>query len=118
MVFRPIPEVGYSLAVIVQSQEWLASAAAAKEQISEATTNTLQSSFVLVAVILMLALLAALWIGNALTSPLTALTQTAQDITDGNLNAEAGVRSSDEIGTLARDPEHDDGHPARVHPVP
>ena len=101
-VFHPLPEVGYSLAVIVQSQEWLAGSAAAKEQISEATTNTLQSSFVLVAVILMLALLAALWIGNTLTFPLRALTQTAEEITAGNLMAEANVRSSDEIGTLSK----------------
>jgi GAF domain-containing protein len=102
IVFRPVPEVGYSLAVVVQSQEWLAGAAAAKEQISESTTNTLQSSFVLVAVILMLALLAALWIGNTLTFPLRALTQTAQEIIAGNLVAEAGIRTNDEIGTLAK----------------
>jgi len=102
IVYSPISEPGYSLAVIVPSQEYLTGAATAKEQISEATTNTLQSSFVLVAVILMFALLAAVLIGNALTSPLIALTETAEEITGGNLNAEASVKSSDEIGTLAK----------------
>jgi len=102
IVYRPLSEAGYSLALIVPAQEYLSSATSAKEQISEATTNTLQSSFVLVAIILMFALLAAIWIGNTLTSPLIALTQTAVEITDGNLNAEANVKSRDEIGTLAK----------------
>lgn len=101
IVFRPIPVIGYSLAVVVPSQEGLAETALAKEQISEATTNTLQASFVIVAIILMLALLAALWIGNALTSPLRSLTETAEEITEGNLNAEAAVVGRDEIGSLA-----------------
>jgi len=102
VVYSPISEAGYSLALIVPTQEYLSSAAVAKEQISEATTNTLQTSFVLVAIILMLAILAAVLIGNALTSPLIALTQTAGEITNGNLNAEADVKSRDEIGTLAK----------------
>jgi len=102
IVYSPISEPGYSLAVIVPSQEYLTGAATAEEQISEATTNTLQSSFVLVAVILMFALLAAVLIGNALTSPLIALTETAEEITSGNLNAEASVKSNDEIGSLAK----------------
>ncbi len=101
IVFRPISEVGYSLAMIVPSQELLTSAGIANEQISEATTNTLQSSFVLVAVILMFALLAALWIGNTLTSPLRALTLTAELIIMGDLTARAKVGGRDEIGTLA-----------------
>ena len=103
IVYRPISEVGYSLAMIVPSQEWLSSGATiAKERISETTTNTLQSSFVLMAFILMLALLGAIWIGNSLTSPLRALTHTAEEITAGNLNAKSEIRSGDEIGTLAR----------------
>ena len=102
IVYRPISEVGYSLALIVPTQEWLTGASSAKEQISESTTNTLQSSFVLVAFILMIAILAAIWIGNTLTSPLVSLTQTAEEITDGNLNAEAEIRGADEIGTLAK----------------
>ena len=102
IVYAPLPDVGYSLAMIVPSPEWLSSGATlAKERLSESTTNTLQASFVLDAVILMVAVLAGLWIGNTLTSPLIALTQTAVEIIDGNLNAEADVRGHDEIGTLA-----------------
>ena len=102
IVYQPISEPGYSIALVVPTQEYLSSAALGKEQISEATTNTLQSSFVLVAVILMFALLAAVLIGNALTSPLIALTETAEEITAGNLNAEVNVKSRDEIGMLGK----------------
>ncbi len=102
IAYRPIPEVGYSLAIVAPSQELLAGASAARQQISESATNTLQISLVLVAVILMFAILATLGIGNTLTSPLIALTETAEEITAGNLNAEAGVRGRDEIATLGK----------------
>ncbi len=101
VVYRPIPEVGYSLAIVVPSQELLAGSASAKQQLSVSETDTLQVSLVLVAGILLLAVLATLAIGSTLTSPLQALTETAQEITGGNLNAEAKITGADEIGTLA-----------------
>jgi GAF domain-containing protein/HAMP domain-containing protein len=102
VVYEPIPEVGYNLAIIVPSQELLSGSLTAKQQIAEVTRNTISVSLLLVAAILSLSLLAALGIGNRLTLPLRALTQTAEDITGGNLAAEAQVRGQDEIGTLGR----------------
>ena len=49
IIYRPVPEVGYSLAIMVPSAEMLAGAAAAKQTISMSATNTQQISFVLVA---------------------------------------------------------------------
>jgi GAF domain-containing protein/HAMP domain-containing protein len=101
-VYHPISEVGYSLVILVPTQELLAGAITVREQIATVTRNTLNVSALLVSAILVLALVAAIGISNRLTSPLRALTQTAERITGGDLEAEAKVGGRDEIGTLAR----------------
>ena len=102
VIYHPVPEAGYSLAIIVPAQELLAGAITAREQIAQVTKNTITVSIFLVSAILVVALLIAVGIGNSLTQPLSALTRTAEEITGGNLDAEAKVRRQDEIGILAR----------------
>ena len=102
IVYQPIPEVDYGLAIIVPSSEMLAESILAKEQIAQVTRNTVTQSIFLVAGILVIAILATLLISNGLTNPLTALTRTAQEITNGDLDAKIQVQSKDEIGTLAK----------------
>ena len=102
IIYRPVPEVGYSLAIMVPSAEMLAGAAAAKQTISMSATNTQQISFVLVALILGFGILTSLGIGNTLISPLVSLTATADEITRGNLDARARVQGRDELATLAQ----------------
>lgn len=97
-----VPEVGYSLVLIVPSQELLTGAMAARQQAVEAAANTLRISLILVFVILLLAVAATFLLANSLTSPLISLTRTAEEIIDGNLNARSTVESRDEIGILAR----------------
>jgi nitrate/nitrite-specific signal transduction histidine kinase len=101
IIFTPIPEVGYSLAIVVPSQELLTGAATARAQIAQSTRNSLLLGGLLVAIVLVLAFLAALAIGNRLMLPLKALTSAAEEITRGNLNVEAKVQEQDEIGLLA-----------------
>jgi GAF domain-containing protein/HAMP domain-containing protein len=101
IVYRPIPGVGYSLAVIVPVEEMLVQTTAAREQISLETSRTIFSSLLLVLAMLVLVVITTLGIGTILTSPLERLTQTAREFARGNLNAEASVTTQDEIGTLA-----------------
>lgn len=101
IVYSPLPSAGYSLAIIVPSQELLSGAAAAQEQIAQSAKNTLVFSALLILGILTISLFAALAISGALTSPLAALTQTAEEITAGNLDAMANIGAQNEIGTLA-----------------
>jgi GAF domain-containing protein/HAMP domain-containing protein len=100
--YQPIPDIGYSLAIVVPSRELLAGALAASKEMETAATNTAQLSLVLVAMILAFAVLANVWLGNSLTSPLIALTQTAEEVIGGNLQAQSNVQSRDEIGILSR----------------
>jgi GAF domain-containing protein/HAMP domain-containing protein len=101
IAYDPLPNVGYSLAIVVPSQELLKGSAAAQAQIAQSARSTLIFSVLLILGILIISLLASLVISSALTSPLGALTKTAEEITAGNLNATAEIGTRDEIGTLA-----------------
>lgn len=57
---------------------------------------------VIVFIVLAIAVLLAFTISRQLTSPIIALTTTAQTIAGGNFEAKAEVSSADEIGTLAQ----------------
>jgi GAF domain-containing protein/HAMP domain-containing protein len=99
--YMPIPEVGYGIVIIVPSSELLADAIMARQQIAEETASTYSRTIFLVLIILIVALVITLLIGNGLTIPLLALTKTAEEITHGNQAAEAVVSSQDEVGVLA-----------------
>ena len=77
LIYRPIPEVSYSLAIIVPTHEMLADSILAKQDIARETLNTLIQSLVIVVIILVLALLATIRIESTLTRPLVELTRSA-----------------------------------------
>ncbi len=101
IVYSPVPEVGYSLAIVVPSQELLSGATEARAQIAQSTQQSLLLGGLLVAIVLILTFLAALFIGNRLQKPIKDLTNVAEEITKGNLNVESKVTGQDEIGVLA-----------------
>jgi putative methionine-R-sulfoxide reductase with GAF domain len=86
----PVDKLGWT---VVYHQDQNEAFAPANEQI--------RGSFIVTAIILILAVLTAT--GNALllSRPITQLTQTAKEVAAGNLNSRAQVTSTDEIGTLA-----------------
>jgi GAF domain-containing protein/HAMP domain-containing protein len=101
IAYFPVPTIGYSLLIAVPSQDLLTTATAPQAQIAQATRNTLILSVFLILGILVVSLLASFAVGNALMSPLTALTRTAEEITAGNLAVTAEVKRRDEIGAVA-----------------
>ncbi|MBI3162557.1 MAG: GAF domain-containing protein [Chloroflexi bacterium] len=101
LAYHQVPEVQYSLAIIVPTDEMLVQSANVNAQITEETNNIVRVSIILIASILGVAALATLWIVTLLTTPLKSLTKTANEITMGNMDARAEVRSRDEIGILA-----------------
>ncbi|HEX8993394.1 MAG TPA: cache domain-containing protein [Anaerolineales bacterium] len=102
VVYRPIPDVGYSLAMMVPTEEVLVDPTHARQTNARTAAETQRISFALMGVILGLAVLSALAIGNTLISPLLGLTATADEIAKGNLEARAQVRGNDEIATLGQ----------------
>ncbi|MCI0507574.1 MAG: GAF domain-containing protein [Gammaproteobacteria bacterium] len=101
IAYQQIPEVKYSLAIIVPSDELLAEAITVNAQVAQETRNTIMVSIILVLIILTIASLATLGIGNRLTAPLKALTGVANEIIAGNFDVKAEIQDQDEIGTLA-----------------
>ena len=56
---------------------------------------------IVILIVIFLGVLVAIFVAQVLVKPLTQLTNTAQEIAAGNLNSQAEVTSSDEIGILA-----------------
>lgn len=63
-------------------------------------TEQTQNSLLIVAAIAVLVALAGIAFAQTISQPVAELTEVAQQISDGNLNVQAHVRTSDEIGTL------------------
>ncbi len=100
VVYRPIKQVGYSLGIIVPTEEMLTGAAAAREEASKSFVDTQLTSFIIMGVILVLGLLATLRFSNTLTAPLLRLAATATEMGRGNLAARVVVSGRDEIAAL------------------
>ena len=101
IIYQQIPVLQYSLVIIVPSEELLLESSTVKAQILEETKNIIATSVLLVIIILTLASIAALAVGNSLTAPLKSLTSVANEIINGNYDAKAEVQNQDEIGILA-----------------
>ena len=101
IAYQQIPEIKYSLAIIVPTNEMLSEAITVNAQVALETRNTIRVSIFLVLAILALASLATLAIGNQLTAPLKDLTDVANQIITGDFEAKAEVQEHDEIGALA-----------------
>ena len=101
VIYQQIPETGYSLGIIVPTDELLRSAATARTQIEQETRNSIWIGAILVLAILLLSILAFFFIGNRLMLPLNRLSLVAEEIAAGNLDARAPVQNKDEIGSLA-----------------
>ncbi len=101
IVYEPVPEVGYSIAIVVPTQELLAEAIATNQQIAESTRNIVFVGILLTVGILVITLFLMLGVGNRIARPLVSLTKTAEEIERGNLNARASINAQGELGILA-----------------
>jgi len=96
-----LPSVGYSLGVVAPVAEFDAPYLAAREQIegnSQAATRV--ASIILIAVLLAAGGVSIL-LSRFLSGPIVRLTQVAEQVTAGDMEAQAKVESADETGTLA-----------------
>lgn len=101
VVYRPIPSVGYSLGLVVPKTEMNEAAIAIGVRVANEAAGTLRNTVLIIGAVLAFSLVVSLWIGNTITLPLAQLTNTAQKIAGGDLNATAVAQTRDEIGILA-----------------
>lgn len=100
--YAPIEANGYNLALVVPVAEMQTAIVAARNE----TQSQFQLSIWLAAVILvgliLFAVVISLAISQVISAPVVRLTETANQIVEGDLNAQAEVTSYDEIGQLAQ----------------
>ena len=63
--------------------------------------RTLATSLLILAAILLVAIVIAIYLGNSMTAPVISLTHTVQEAAQGNYSIQSEVKSKDEIGVLA-----------------
>jgi len=100
--YGPVKSTGYSIALVVPVSEMQAATTTARNE----TQNQIQSATRLAAIIftilLFFAILFSFGVGRVIAAPVVRLTQTANQIVEGDLTARASVQSLDEIGILAQ----------------
>jgi GAF domain-containing protein/HAMP domain-containing protein len=100
--YAPVKANGYNLALVVPVAEMQTAIAAARNE----TQSQVQLSIWLAAVILMgllaFAVVISLAISQVISAPVVKLTETANQIVEGDLNAQATITSRDETGRLAK----------------
>lgn len=100
-VYGRLQQVNSALLYIVPVDEIESVAEQAQSGVSDAVFEQVRLAGIalatLIAVVAVMAMLAA----RSITSPLRALAVTARGLADGNLEARASVKSSDEVGELA-----------------
>lgn len=99
--FAPITANGYSLALVVPKQELQSSIIVARNETRTQIESGTRAAVIILLVLLLVSIFISLGIGEVIAAPIVRLTSVANDIVDGNLNAQAIIPSKDEIGTLA-----------------
>lgn len=100
IAYQVIPEIDYKLVIIVPSSELLASTKEISDQIAAERNSTILTSLALIIGIFIMAAAIAYFFSNNLTAPLQSLSRVASEITKGNFNVKANIKSGDEIESL------------------
>lgn len=101
IAFSHIPASGYSLALVVPVSELQGEIIAARNETQMQVQSTVRLLAIILIALLVAAVLVSLTIGQIISGPVVRLTEVANQIDGGDLNARAFVTTDDEIGTLA-----------------
>jgi methyl-accepting chemotaxis protein len=99
--FYPVKSTGYSIALVVPVSELQGAITSANNQTQEQFRSASQVAAILLIVLLAVSVTISFGVGRIIAAPIQRLTQVASQISAGDLNTQATVSTSDEIGTLA-----------------
>lgn len=102
LAYAPIEINGYSIGIIVPAEEFEGAIITARNETARQTRVAALETYFTLVIIIATALVISLAIGRIITAPIQTLTQTANQIIAGDLNAQADASSNDEIGTLSK----------------
>lgn len=99
--YAPLPNVGWSLALVAPVSEVTAQSATVSAAISQGTDDTVRSTLLTMSLFFLLALISMVVLSRRLTRPIEALVAGTRAIGSGDLNVTIPVTSRDELGILA-----------------
>lgn len=92
----------YVAAIPLENFPWIVLFSEEQTAFRQPVETQVRLTALIAAVLTILAALLAIGLSRPLTVPITALTETAKRITEGDLNAQAAATTQDEIGALAQ----------------
>lgn len=101
VAYTYIPTNGYSLAIVVPFYQMQAAAITTRSEIEQQRQSVINLAIIIMVALLAGAIVLSLRLGQVIASPVIRLTNTANQILDGNLSAQAEITSTDETGVLA-----------------
>jgi GAF domain-containing protein/HAMP domain-containing protein len=101
LAYTPIASTGYSLGAIVPVSEMDVAFREAQTLVAEENISTRNFGFILLVIVVAAAALVSLGLSQVITNPLQQLTTTAQQVSAGDLTAQAPQSSVAEVYTLA-----------------
>jgi GAF domain-containing protein/HAMP domain-containing protein len=99
--YSPIPSTGYSLAVIVPATEMESAYLESQALVARENQATTRFWLILLGVVVAAATIVSLVLSQVLTNPLNKLTETARQVSAGNLKARAPKTPVGEVNVLA-----------------
>jgi GAF domain-containing protein/HAMP domain-containing protein len=99
--FYPVKANGYSIALVVPVSELQGAIIAANNQTQQQFRSAVQAAAILLIVLLVVSVVISFGVGRIIAAPIQSLTHVASQVSAGDLNTQATVITSDEIGTLA-----------------
>ena len=101
ITYAPVAGSEFSLGIIVPVAELTQPVIATQNEINSQVQIAIRSAVLILIVLLAGAIIVSLGLGQIISAPVLRLTQTANQILEGDLTAQAKVTSKDETGTLA-----------------
>lgn len=98
-----LPSLNYKLVFFAPATDLNAAILSSREEIQTEVDNALQVANLLIVILIIAIIVISLFVGQVITRPIKRLTQTVEQISEGNLTtARANVETQDEIGVLGR----------------
>jgi len=100
--YAPVKANGYNIALVVPVSEMQTAIVAARTETQSQIRDSVLQAGLIFAVLLFVAVLVSLAIGQVISAPVVRLTETANQVVGGDITAKAAIDSNDEIGILGQ----------------
>jgi GAF domain-containing protein/HAMP domain-containing protein len=101
VAYTKIPATEYTLITIVPTSELSDAIENSRKTIDAQFSLTIRYGAIILGILLLVAVLASLGVGNIIAAPVRSLTQAAEQLAAGNLDMVVSGETDDEIGRLA-----------------